>query len=80
MQWLPDGEMNNVDFRPGFPLAGQAVALVTASIRTNNSLAIYRVNPATRQLENAAARTISLAIEPWSRNRISSRCGGRPRP
>ncbi len=62
LQYLPDGNLNNVDLRQGFPLGGQAVALVTATNRTNNSLAIYRVNPGTRLLENVAARTITLGI------------------
>jgi 3-phytase len=59
LQYLPDGKMNNVDIRPGFTLGGQTVALVTASNRTDNSIAIYRVNPETRKLEPAAARKIA---------------------
>ncbi|MCA1605075.1 MAG: phytase [Acidobacteria bacterium] len=59
IQYLPDGKMNNVDIRSGFPLGGQRVALVTAGNRTDNSIAIYRVNPATRMLENVAARKIT---------------------
>jgi 3-phytase len=58
LQYLPDGNMNNVDLRAGFPLGGQAVALVAASNR-NNTIALYRVNPTTRRLENAAARVIA---------------------
>lgn len=49
IQFLADGQMNNVDNRD---------ALVTASNRSNNSIAIYRVNPETRRLENAAAEEI----------------------
>src|SRR5919108_3007558 len=41
LQFLPDGDLNNVDLRPGFLLGGQAVALVTAGNRSNNSLAVY---------------------------------------
>lgn len=59
LQYLPDGQMNNVDLRPGFPLGGQPVVLVTAGNRTNNSIAIYRLDPATRQLASVAARTIA---------------------
>jgi 3-phytase len=58
IQYLPDGKMNNVDIRAGFPLGGQSVALVAASNR-NNSIALYRVNPTTRKLENVAARVIA---------------------
>jgi 3-phytase len=59
LQYLLDGKMNNVDIRAGFPLGGQRVALVTAGNRTDNTIAIYRVNSATRQLENVAARAIT---------------------
>jgi 3-phytase len=58
IQYLPDGRMNNVDIRAGFPLGGRLVALVAASNR-NNSIALYRVNPTTRRLENVAARVIA---------------------
>ena len=58
LQFLPDGNMNNVDHRDGFPLGGEKVSLVTSSNRSNDSIAIYRVNPATRRLENVAARRI----------------------
>jgi len=49
IQSLPDGEMNNVDSRD---------TLVTASNRSNNSIAIYRINTETRRLENVAAADI----------------------
>lgn len=63
IQYLPDGRMNNVDLRADFKLGRQRVALVTAGNRTDNSIAIYRVNPATRRLENVAARKLTtLAV------------------
>ncbi len=62
IQYLPDGKMNNVDIRDGFKLGGQNVAIVTASNRTDNSIAIYKVNPQTRMLEKAAARLIKQGI------------------
>lgn len=62
LQYLPDGKMNNVDLRDDFPLGGQRVTLVTASNRSTNSIAIYRVNPTTRLLENVAARVIELGL------------------
>ena len=61
LQFLPDGKMNNVDHRDGFPLGAEKVSLVTSSNRSNNSIAIYRVNPATLRLENVAARRIPAA-------------------
>jgi 3-phytase len=51
MQVVRDGQMNNVDHRDGFLLAGQATSFVTASNRTNNSIAIYKVDAAARRLE-----------------------------
>jgi 3-phytase len=63
LQYLPDGLMNNVDLRYNFPLGGQRVTLVTAGNRKDQSIAIYRVNPQTRQLENVAARTIRVGIK-----------------
>ncbi len=54
LQYLPDGKMNNVDFRDGFPLGGKPVTLVTASNRTDRSIAIYRFDPDTRQLTAVA--------------------------
>jgi 3-phytase len=58
IQFLADGQMNNVDIRARFSLGGQQVALVTAGNRRNNSIAIYKVNPSTRMLENVTARRI----------------------
>jgi len=40
-QYLPDGNMNNVDLRPGFMLGGREVALVAASNRSVNGVALY---------------------------------------
>jgi 3-phytase len=57
IEYIPDGRMNNVDLRYNFPLGGQQVALVTATDRTDRKhgrLAIYRVNPVTRGLEDVA--------------------------
>ena len=58
LQYLPDGKMNNVDLRYNFPLGEEKITIVTASNRTNNSIAIYKVNPDTRKLENIADRAI----------------------
>ncbi|WP_024867559.1 phytase [Pseudoxanthomonas suwonensis] len=50
LQFLPDGKMNNVDLREDFDLDGQPVVLVTASNRTDKSIAIYRLDTQKRQL------------------------------
>ena len=58
LQFLADGKMNNVDLRYNFLFGDEKIAIVTASNRTNNSIAIYKVNPETRLLENITDRPI----------------------
>jgi 3-phytase len=62
IQYLSDGQMDNVDLRDGFKLGGQTVTIVTASNRKDNSIAIYKINPRSRTLENVAARTIKHGL------------------
>lgn len=62
IQYLADGDLNNVDLRDGFRLGGESVTLVTAADSATNRLAIYRVDPATRELVDVAAREIELGI------------------
>jgi len=62
IQYLADGQMDNVDLRDGFKLGGQTVAIVTASNRKDNSIAIYKINPQSRTLENVAARKIKHGL------------------
>lgn len=64
LQFLPDGRMNSVDVRPGFPLSAGKVALVVASDRELERLALYTVRPDTRTLVPVAARNISLGMTP----------------
>lgn len=58
IQFVRDGQMNNVDHRDGFKLAGKNVSLVTASNRSNNTIAIYKIDAETRRLENVAAEQV----------------------
>jgi len=58
IQFLADGQMNNVDHRDDFPLDGKMVPLVTASNRSQNSIAIYKIDVETRRLESVAAGVI----------------------
>lgn len=62
IQFLQFGKINNVDIRYNFPLGSQKVDLVTASNRSSNSIAVYKVNPSTRRLENAAVRAIKTGF------------------
>jgi 3-phytase len=62
IQYLADGDLNNVDLRDGFRLGGESVTLVTAADSSTHRLAIYRVKPSTRELVDVAAREIELGI------------------
>jgi len=63
IQYLADGRMNNVDLRYNFSLGGQAVTLVTATNRTDDTIAVYKVDPETRQLIDVAARPIDTGVD-----------------
>ncbi|NJO17128.1 MAG: phytase [Thioploca sp.] len=58
IQYLPEGHMNNVDLRYHFPLGEEQISLVAVTDRSNDSIALYKVNPQSRLLENIAARVI----------------------
>jgi 3-phytase len=53
LQTVTDGRMNNVDLRDGFMVDGKARVLVAASNRTDKSVALYFLDPATRRLSRA---------------------------
>jgi 3-phytase len=53
-----DGKMNNVDVGYDFPLSGEKIDIAVATNRTNDSIAIYKIDPVGRKLMNMAARTI----------------------
>lgn len=60
IQFLADGQMNNVDHRDDFQLDGKNVPIVTASNRSNNSIAIYKINVETKRLESVAVGVIKI--------------------
>ena len=62
IQYVADGKMNNVDIRYNFPLGAERVALVTASNRTKGSIAIYAVEPSSRQLRDVSARSVETGL------------------
>ncbi|TWI52536.1 3-phytase [Pseudomonas duriflava] len=47
LQRLPSGLLNNVDIRPGFKWGNERVDLAVASNRTDNSLTLFSIDPAT---------------------------------
>jgi 3-phytase len=53
LQTVTDGRMNNVDLRDGFMVDGKPRTLVAASNRTDKSIALYFLDPATRRLSRA---------------------------
>lgn len=61
VQSLPDGRMNNVDLRHDFPLDGAKVAIVAATNRTDESLALYAVD-ANGSLRNVADGAIPTGM------------------
>jgi len=57
-----DIRYNNVDLVYGFKLGGQSVDLAVASDRENDTLAIFQIDPDTRQLTDITADNIPQAI------------------
>ncbi len=53
LQTGTDGRTNNVDLRDGFLVDGKPRVLVAASNRTDKSIALYFLDPATRKLRRA---------------------------
>ena len=62
LQYLPVGKINNVDLRYHFPLAGTGVDIVAASDRTHNTIAVYKMDPATRTLANIGGEGIAVDV------------------
>ncbi|MGH2993153.1 MAG: phytase [Solirubrobacterales bacterium] len=77
IQYLAEGDLNNVDLRDAFRLGGESVTLVTAADSTTHRLAIYRVDPSTRELVEVAAREIELGIAAYGSCMYRSPATGR---
>ena len=65
LQTLPDGRMNNVDLRDGFMVDGKARTIVAASNRTDKSIALYWLDPATRKLTRAGEPVPTGIADPY---------------
>ena len=52
-----------MDFREGFQLGGKPAIVVTASDRTRKAVAIYRLDPVARRLENIADGVIDTGLD-----------------
>jgi myo-inositol-hexaphosphate 3-phosphohydrolase/glucose/arabinose dehydrogenase/lysophospholipase L1-like esterase len=62
LQFLSDGQLNNVDVRYNFPLGADRVGLVVSADQADDTLAIYTIDPTTRALTNVEAGTITTGI------------------
>jgi 3-phytase len=62
LQELPDGKLVNVDLRHDFRLGGSPTAIVTAGDRSDQSIAVYAIDPLTRRLRSVAARRLKVDL------------------
>ncbi|MEL7672672.1 MAG: phytase [Chloroflexota bacterium] len=63
LQYLEMGRLNNVDLRYNFPLGDEHIDIAVASNRRGDTLAVFRIDPATRQLVDITARAIETGID-----------------
>lgn len=64
LQFIPDGRLNNVDLRDGFPTPAGERVLVAASDRGRGGFALYLLDPATLQVKPWGVIPLDLA-EPY---------------
>lgn len=62
LEYRADGAMNNVDVRTGFALSSGQVGIVAATRESDNTIATYVVDPATRLLSNVESQPLRLGI------------------
>jgi 3-phytase len=62
-QYIPCGEVNNVDIRAGYMLDGEAAAVIGASNQSDNSIVFFTVNEAERSLESVTDAVQYAGIE-----------------
>lgn len=58
-----EGRLNNVDLRYNFPLGGEPTTIVAASNRRGDTIEIFRLDEATRELLHITARDIETNID-----------------
>jgi 3-phytase len=63
VQFVPAGLVNNVDLRDGFPFAEGTAPIVIASDRDDQSIAVFRFDPATRQLDPVQKAAIPTGFD-----------------
>jgi 3-phytase len=62
LSFARDGRMNNIDVRYSFPLRGHKIDIIASGNRSDDSIAVYTIDPDSRMLTDVAARTISIGI------------------
>jgi 3-phytase len=62
VQFLADGELNNVDVRYDFPLGDTSVDIVAAGNRTDDTIAVYAIDPVTGELQSVAAGPLPVGL------------------
>lgn len=65
LQTLPDGRMNNVDLREGFIVGGASRTLVAASNRSDDTIALYLLDPVARRLAPAGPSVPTGFSDPY---------------
>ncbi len=60
VQSIPHGHINNVDVRYGLTLKGKTVDIAASSNRSNNSLSLYTIDPATRKVNLATEVPLTM--------------------
>jgi len=58
LQYLEMGRLNNVDLRYNFPLGDEHIDIAVASNRRGDTLAVFRIDPATRSSSTSPRRAI----------------------
>ena len=77
IHFRPDGKIGNVDLRPGFPLSGKTVVLVGGNNRTEDTLALWTLDPKIRTLTPVAAGTIDTVKPNYGFCMYHSRASGK---
>jgi len=63
LQELAVGEINNVDLRTGFLLGGERIPLIAGSNRTDDTVIVLTIDPATRRLRPLPSAPIKVDLE-----------------
>ena len=63
--YLPEGRLNNIDVRYGFDLGDRTVDIAVASDRSNIGLAVFFIDPDTREVSYAGALPVADVVEPY---------------